>query len=198
MLQVINSIFSIPPDSEGCIVEAGSYKGGSAVKFSLACRMAGRELVIFDSFHGFPEDDEFLDEMSSHIHKGSSAQKLYFSKNALFGSLDEVKDNIRRYGCIDNCKFLQGWFKDTMPDFNRKISVIYLDVDLASSARACLKYLYPLLEERGVLFSHDGIFPAVIELFDDDRFWENEIGVKKPDIIGLRKEKLIKIVKPAS
>ena len=195
MFSVADSILSIPPSLEGCVVEAGSYKGGSAAKLSLACKIAGREFVVFDSFEGFPEDDEFKDGLSRRIHAGGPAQKSDFFKKGLCGSLEEVKDNIEKFGFIDNCKFVQGWFKDTMPDFNKKISMIYLDVDLASSAKACLKYLYPLLEENGALFSHDGAFPPVIDVFDDDRFWENEVGFKKPPIAGLRKKKLIKIVK---
>ena len=195
MLRVAGSILSISPDLEGCVVEAGSYKGGSAAKLSIACKMVGRELVVFDSFEGFPEDDEFQDELSRRIHAGSSAQKSSFFKKGLRGNLEEVKGNVEKFGFINSCKFVQGWFKDTMPSFNRKISMIYLDVDLASSAKACLKYLYPLLEENGTLFSHDGAFPPVVDVFDDDRFWENEVGFKKPAIAGLRKEKLIKIVK---
>ncbi len=73
---------------------------------------------------------------------------------------------------------------------------MYLDVDLVSSAKTCLKYLYPLLKEDGVLFSHDGIFPSIVNVFDNDQFWKDEAGVTKPPIIGLKKEKLIKIIKP--
>lgn len=196
ILQVVSSILSIPPDSEGCVVEAGCYKGGSAAKFSLACKIAGREFFVFDSFEGFPEDPEFQDRLSRHIHKGDHAQDLYFSKNALRGTFNEVTDNIKRFGSIDSCKFVRGWFKDTMPEFNKKISVMYLDVDLVSSAKTCLKYLYPLLKEDGVLFSHDGIFPSIVNVFDNDQFWKDEAGVTKPPIIGLKKEKLIKIIKP--
>jgi|GEM_PF-621832 len=197
MFRVAGAILSIPSDAEGCVVEAGSYKGGSAAKLSLACKIAGRELVVFDSFEGFPEDDEFRDKPSRRIHAGSLAQRSDFFKNGMRGSLKEVKDNIEKFGSIESCKFAQGWFKDTMSGFNGKISVIYLDVDLASSAKTCLKYLYPLLEENGALFSHDGAFQPVIDVFDDDRFWENEVGFKKPAIEGLRKEKLVRIVKTA-
>lgn len=180
MLQVASAILSSPSDLGGCVVEAGSYKGGSAAKLSLACKLAQREMVVFDSFAGFPEDAGFQPE---------------FSKQNLCGSLAEVKNNIARFGCIDSCQFVEGWFKDTLPNFKRKISVIYLDVDLASSTKVCLSYLYPLLEEKGTLFSHDGDFAPVIDVFDDDRFWKNEVGFKKPLIIGLKKEKLIKIMK---
>ena len=40
------AILSIPKDKDGCIVEAGSYKGGSTAKFSLFAKLANREILI--------------------------------------------------------------------------------------------------------------------------------------------------------
>jgi len=67
-------------------------------------------------------------------------------------------------------------------------------VDLASSTRTCLKYLYPLLESNGVLYSQDGHLPLVIDVFDNDNFWLSEVGCKRPQILGLGEKKLIKIM----
>ena len=58
--------------------------------------------------------------------------------------------------------------------------------------RICCKSV-PLLQPGGVLYSQVGHLPLVIEVFDDDRFWENEVGCKKPRMIGLGKSKLIVI-----
>lgn len=46
-------------------------------------------------------------------------------------------------------RFIKGWFEDTMPVFNERIIAAYIDVDLASSTKTCLKYLYPLLVPGG-------------------------------------------------
>jgi O-methyltransferase len=99
---------------------------------------------------------------------------------------------------LDVCDFVKGWFKNTMPKFSKPIAAIYLDVDLASSTQTCLKYLYPLLVESGTLYSQDGHLPIVIDVFDDDDFWEKEVGYKKPHIKGLGEKKLIEIKKPKS
>ncbi|HLT27990.1 MAG TPA: TylF/MycF/NovP-related O-methyltransferase, partial [Zeimonas sp.] len=40
------------------LVEAGCFKGGSTAKLSLLAELAGRELVVFDSFEGLPDNDE--------------------------------------------------------------------------------------------------------------------------------------------
>lgn len=185
MLSVIRTILSVPQDIQGCVVEAGSYKGGSAAKFSIACKMMNRRLMVFDSFEGIPENRE-----------RDPYGELYHQPGIWCGLLDEVRSKIMRFGELEVCQFIKGWFDNTMPKFNKKIVVIYLDVDLASSTRTCLKYLYPLLVPGGILYSQDGHLPLVIDVFNDDEFWAREVGYQKPHIKGLGKQKLIKIVKP--
>ena len=82
-----------------------------------------------------------------------------------------------------------------MPDFTEKVAAAYLDVDLASSTKTCLKYLYRLLSPRGVVMLQDRDFPHVIEVFDDERFWEEDVGCAKPRVDGLRIRKFLTIVK---
>lgn len=189
IISFIKTILSIPPDVKGVIVEAGSYKGGSSAKFSLAAKLANRRLFLFDSFEGIPNNKE--------PHKKSIfGHDLFFPKGSYCGLLDEVKGNISKYGDLSACEFIKGWFENTMPKFSQTIIAAYLDVDLASSTRTCLKYLYPLLAPGGVLYSQDGDFPLVINVFKDNKFWEKEVGFPKPYIEGLGKQKLIKIVKP--
>jgi O-methyltransferase len=144
-------------------------------------------LIVFDSFKGIPND-----EPEQRNIFGNPAS---FKKGDYCGTLDEVKRNVSRYGEIGCCRFVEGWFEETLPRFHEPISAIYLDVDLASSTRMCLKYLYPLLKPGRVLLSQDGHLPLVIAVFDDDSFWLNEIGCKKPKILGLNKSRLIRIVK---
>ena len=107
-----------------------------------------------------------------------------------------MKQNIEKYGELRECKCIKGWFEDTMPQFTKKIAAVYVDVDLASSTKTCLKYLYPLIIPGGVLCPQDGDFPLVIQVYDDDVFWEKEVGCKKPYIEGLGTQKLIRITKP--
>lgn len=144
ILTVGLEILSVPKDKEGCVVEAGVYKGGSTSKISLFCKLANRELIAFDSFEGIPDNTE------EHIRStlGYSLEG-WFSKGTWCGSLDDAKGNIEKFGEIDVCTFVKGWFEDTMPRFSEKIVVAYLDVDLAASTRTCLKYLYPLITAGG-------------------------------------------------
>ena len=188
-LAFMRAILALPPGGPGVVVEAGCYKGGATAKFSLAAKIAGRQLVVFDSFRGIPSNTEAHDR---NIFGGQAR----FAEGDYRGSLAEVRENVSTYGAIDSCRFVEGWFEDTLPHFKEPISAIYLDVDLVSSTRTCLKYLYPLLEPGGTLLSQDGHLPLVIELLDDDRFWRDELDCRKPQIHGLRKKRLIRIVKP--
>jgi O-methyltransferase len=184
MVQVMAAILSLPRSTDGVIVEAGSFKGGSTSKLSLATRLAGRRLVVFDSFEGIPEHHE---THGKNIYGGDA----YFPPGSYAGSLQEVTSNITDHGAIEVCRFTKGFFDDTMPGFREPVGVAYIDVDLESSTRTCIRYLYPLLIPGGVLFSQDGHLPWVIRLLDDDTFWRDEVGTDKPAIEGLGRKKLL-------
>ena len=185
MLKIIGEMLALPPSVAGCFVEAGCFKGSSTSKFSLAAAIMGRRLVVFDSFEGIPENEE--------DHGWSSG--LQFPEGSYAGALEEVKANIEKHGNLDCCEFKKGWFDDTMPSFSEPVAIVYVDVDLASSTRTCVKYLYPLLSKGGVFFSQDGHLPLVVDVFADDAFWASEVGCSRPTIEGLGSEKLITIRK---
>lgn len=188
IIKVISAILSFDSSAEGVIVESGSYKGGSAAKISLAAEIANRKLILFDSFEGLPKHNE--------IHgRNIFGGEAHFPVGSYRGSLDEVKENISKFGKIEYCEFIKGWFEDTMPKFKKPIAVAYLDVDLVSSTKTCLKYLYPILIKGGIIFSQDGHLPWVIEIINNDNFWQKEVHYSRPEINGLGKKKLVEIRK---
>lgn len=172
----------------GVLVEAGCFKGSSTAKFSIVASMLGKQLVVFDSFQGLPPNDEaHTESILGHSIEG------WFDQGNFRGTLDEVRAAIETYGEIEACELVPGWFEDTMPSFDRPIAAGYLDVDLASSTRTCLKHLYPLVSPGGALVSQDGDFPLVLEVFEDRSFWENEVGCPMPEIDGLGQRKMLVI-----
>lgn len=189
MLSLITTILTMPKELEGCVVEAGCYKGGSTAKFSLAVKVTGRQLVVFDSFEGLPDNDE--------VHERTILGEIpNFKKGRYCGHLDEVKQNVAGAGALEVCRFVPGWFEDSMPHFSEPIAAIYLDVDLVSSTKTCLKYLYPLLSPGGYVFSQDGHLPLVTKALQDDEFWQSEVGFEKPLFLGLGTKKLVMARKP--
>ena len=187
---LVAAILDIPSSVEGCIVEAGCFKGGSTAKLSLAAKLAKRKMYVFDSFAGLPENAEEHD-------RTIFGEKVDFHRGRYKGRLEEVKANVDRYGAVDVCEFVPGWFDDSMPHFHEPIAVAFVDVDLAASTATCLRYLYPLLVPGGSIFSHDGHLPLCVDVIRDDRFWSEVVGAPRPPIPGLGRRKLLRITKPA-
>lgn len=181
---MVGDILKIPPSTDGVVVECGSFKGASTANLSLACALTGRKLVVFDSFEGLPEPDK-TDE--SH-HCPYVNQIHTYSKGAFSGSLEEVKSNIKKYGCLEVCEFVQGYFKETMPafvkNFNSKIVFIFLDVDLRKSFEVCLIYLWSFLQKEHKLFIHEARHLEISSLFFDKEWWESHFNHSAPGLIG--------------
>lgn len=184
ILKFLIEILEMPDAVEGCIVEAGAFKGASTAKISLFAAYKKRKLHVFDSFEGLPPNTE-MHEKSTEGH----SIKGWFDKGNFAGSLDEVQKNVGKFGDASVVSYHKGWFENAMPLFKEKIALAYLDVDLASSTMTCLKYLFPLIEPGGAIVSQDGDFPLVIDVFKDENFWKNEVGCKEiPVIEGMGKK----------
>jgi O-methyltransferase len=72
-------------------------------------------------------------------------------------SLEEVQDNFRRFGLLDDTTvFLKGWFCDTLPLAPIKtISVLRLDGDLYTSTMDGLTNLYDKVSPGGYIIADD-------------------------------------------
>jgi O-methyltransferase len=190
ILLIFREIFNLPASVRGVLVEAGCFKGGSTAKISLAARHVGRLLYVFDSFEGIPAHDEAHD-------KNIFGESAGFPEGSYAGTYDEVVGNVRRTGAVEPCRFVKGWFDDTLPAFHEPVAFAYLDVDLASSTRTCLRHLYPLLSPGGVIISQDGHLPLVLEVLRDEGFWQREVGcLAPPTMEGLGVSKIVCIRKP--
>ena len=186
MIRVISAVLNTDPTVPGVIVEAGAYKGGSTAKISLVAAYAKRTLCVFDSFEGLPLNKE---DHGKNIYGGDA----YFPGGSYAGSLDEVKTAVSKYGDPNACTFVKGWFENTMTQFQEPVAVGYIDVDLVSSTKTCLTYLFPRLIKNGVLFSQDGHLPLIIRLLKDASFWKNEVKTEPPRMEGLGTTKLVEI-----
>jgi O-methyltransferase len=189
VLSYVEHILCLPAGSPDVVVEAGCFKGGSTAKFSLAAKISGKTLVVFDSYGGLPDNEE---EHGKTIF-GVTAS---FQGGTYAGTLEEVRGNVARHGNVEVCEFIKGWFSDTMPGFQRPIAAAYLDVDLAASTKDCLVNLWPLLPSGGRIYSQDGHLPLVLDVFHDEAFWRDEVGADVPQLVGVGVEKLIYAIKP--
>ncbi len=153
-------ILETPPEEKGCIVECGTWKGGSAANLSLVCEIAGRKLLIFDSFEGVPTGDPNDNEAKGY-QRGDYA-----------GSLDEVRANISRYGSINRCQLIPGWFEDTLPQVDEPVLLAFLDVDFEASLHTCVRHIWNNLGDAGYLFIDECTSLNYCALFFSETWWQ--------------------------
>jgi hypothetical protein len=163
----------------GSIVECGAFKGGSSAKLSILAQAIDARLHIFDSFAGLPNPDsgEGIDVTT----RGTVDNWL---PGAYSGSEAEVGGNIRAYGFPDRCDLHPGYFEQTRPGSGLKPGYAFIDVDLASSARTCVQYLWPNLSRGGRLFFHDVSKVGFCRRLTDADWWREVMGEPAPLLWG--------------
>lgn len=189
MLTISEQVLRRAGQDDLTVVECGAAKGSSTAKLSLAVAAAGGQLFVFDSFRGIPENDE--------AHRNLDGRPVRFRKGAFTGRLKSVERTVAEYGAPQVTTFVKGWFEDTLPGFERAVDVVALDVDLLSSTRTCLRWLYPRLRPGGVLFTQDGHLEAIVDLLKGPQLWA-ELGVPAPRVPGLGVDKLLRIDAPTA
>ena len=171
-------VLSIPPDVKGDVIECGVWKGASTAGLSLVCAKAGRRLLVCDSFQGLPDD-------GMRLHVGLHTKVYGYYKRGMFsGTLDEVRENVRRCGAIEVCEFVPGFFSESLRSLSEPIVFAFLDVDLAGSMRDCLRHIWPLLVENGAIYSDDAGDMDVVRVFFDEPWWQEHLGCPAPGFVG--------------
>lgn len=176
-LAIISAIIKLK--APGVVVECGTYQGASTVGLSLACALTGRKLYIFDSFKGLPEPTEG----DRHHAIIRDSQIATYQKGAWLGPFELVRSNIQKYGDLSVCTFVEGYFDSTLPSFKEAVAFAFCDVDLLESLKTCLRYLWPLMSDRAVFFSHEAPHHEIASLFYDRQWW-GEIGFQPPGLVG--------------
>jgi len=161
----------------GDLIETGVWRGGATI-FMRGCLLAlgdaDRTVWVADSFAGLPAPDPACAADAADVHHTISELAV---------SLDEVKANFRRYGLLDErVRFLQGWFKDTLPAAPiRQLAVLRLDGDMYRSTMDALRALYPRVVPGGFIIVDDYCIASCREAIADFRR-ENAIGDEIIDI----------------
>jgi hypothetical protein len=122
----------------GDILECGCFKGYSSCCLSWVASYFSKRLIIADSFEGLPD-------------VGHSKYKPHEYR----GDFETVKANIQCYGAINSVEFIKGWYSDSLVNFARPLSVLWMDVDLPESTRDVLQNTFGCLDDRGVILSHE-------------------------------------------
>jgi len=136
---------------EGDCIETGVWRGGATIFMKAVLNVLNettKVVWVADSFEGLPKPDDKFPEDKGDKH---------YEKNELSISLEDVKNNFKKYGLLDErVKFLKGWFKDTLPVAPIKsLSLLRLDGDMYQSTIEALESLYPKLSVGGYIIIDD-------------------------------------------
>lgn len=136
----------------GDFIETGVWRGGCCILMRgllAASGVTDRRVYVADSFAGLPPPN------ASAFPKDEGLDLSGFAELAI--SLDEVKENFRRYGLLDDqVVFVQGWFSETLKQLEaEQFALVRLDGDLYESTYVALESLYPRLSRGGFLIVDD-------------------------------------------
>jgi hypothetical protein len=137
---------------DGCFVEVGVYKGGTAYHLAKVAQEQRRAIYLYDTFTGIP----WKDEIDAHPIGD-------------FG--DTSADAVR--AAIPYATVLEGTFPYTLVEMG-PIAFVHLDVDQYRSYMDCLRVLVPMMVKGGAMVFDDyghlhGATVAVDEFFGKDR-----------------------------
>jgi O-methyltransferase len=152
---------SVPGD----LIETGVWRGGACIFMRAVLKARGvvdRTVWLADSFQGLPKPDPRYAQDAGDVHHTAWQLRV---------SLDQVEDNFRRYGLLDEqVKFLVGWFADTLPVAPiERLAVLRLDGDMYGSTIEALESLYDKLSTGGYVIVDDYALKGCRAAIDDFR-----------------------------
>jgi hypothetical protein len=100
------------------------------------------------------------------------------------GGLVEVQANIGAFGKIKTCEFVKGWFSESLKALKNPIVFGFFDVDLASSMRDCIRYIWPLLVDGGMIYTDDSCDMDVVKVWFDCPWWKFYLKCDAPGYVG--------------
>jgi O-methyltransferase len=153
------------------VVEAGCWKGGTSVKFSILCELLGYRLLIFDSFEGVEQltGDKLAKEWDYGGQYASPESVLW--------------ENLQRYGRPHVCTAFKGWFSETLAvnPVTAPIKLVYVDCDLGKGTYEVLVGTTPALVSDGMIFTQDFHIRPVRKVLLDPNTWQS-LGRTMPKI----------------
>jgi O-methyltransferase len=167
-------------DVPGDLIETGVWRGGACILMRAVLAANGdtrRNVWLADSFAGLPAPDP--DKYPADV-KGKHHLWTEFSVPRR-----EVEEIFRRYGLLDDrVRFLEGWFKDTLPGAPiEKLAVLRLDGDMYESTMQALESLYDRLSPGGFVIIDDYWLAPCAKAVQDFRSTRS-IGDEIMDIDG--------------
>jgi hypothetical protein len=153
-------------DVPGDMLEAGVWRGGACIYMKAiiqAYANTTRRVYVADSFEGLPTPD---------VNRyPADANDRHYEFDSLQVDRASVEAGFRKFGLLDeNVVFLEGWFKDTLPNAPiENLSILRLDGDMYESTQQTLQALYKKVSPGGYVIVDDYILKPCAQAVDDYR-----------------------------
>lgn len=190
----VTEILKYPAELGGDVIECGVWKGGMTIGLSIACKIANRRLLVCDSFQGLPDpldtDRRHRSIMMPRYPRESQQIEddvRVYHKGEYLGTREEVEQNVSRWGEISVCRFVPGWFNESLPEAftdGQKFVFAVIDVDLSQSMRDCLLSIWPRLQPGSKFYTDDGGELDIAAIFFERDWWKKNLGENPPGLIG--------------
>lgn len=146
---------------DGCILECGSFRGGTTVFMGKVLNEWGdaREIYTFDTFEGMPQPTS------------PDRETIYQAGLFTETSLDGVSRYVQEEGLTQHITLVKGLVQDTLADVllrEQYVSFALVDTDQYQGTLSSLKLIVPKLQENGIILVDDyqveGVKKAVSEI----------------------------------
>jgi len=173
---------------QGDYVECGVWRGGMSAAIGEVLG-PDRNIYLFDSFEGLPPAQEIDGKAALAWQKDVNSPEYYENCKAE----EQFCHQAMALAKHKNYKTYKGWFKNTLPDYQRQpIAILRLDGDWYDSILTCLENLFPCVVPGGIIilddyYTWDGCTKAVHDYLSTSKSpsrvyqWRNTIAyiVKK-------------------
>lgn len=169
----------------GSFVECGVWRGGSAMLIAkMLCKqnINNRKIYLYDTFEGMPkptkDDTDFMGTDAALLLKKNAHNK----EESLWCVADfaDVQNNMRSTNFPEErIVYVKGKVEMTIPANmpDESISLLRLDTDWYESTKHELIYLFPKLENNGVLIIDDYGYWEGCRKAVDEYFSENDVNM---------------------
>ena len=152
IFELIEKTKNIPGD----FMETGIFRGGACI---MARAALPKNKIVFcaDSFKGMPPMSHEKD-----IIDFTTANWDYLKV-----SLEEVKNNFKKYTLTEGVVFIEGWFKESLKGWDKPLSILRLDGDMYSSTMDVLEHCYFYVSKGGFVIVDDYFIPECAMAIND-------------------------------
>lgn len=188
---------------KGDLIECGVATGNQLgiMQQALVDNEQERKIIGFDSFCGIPYASEHDTVQPGKTEIDKTKLGVLETTGVTNHPKQHTELNFNRWKLpMDNVTLVEGWFQDTVKNYDGKIALLRLDGDLYESTKVCLEHLLDKVVEGGIIiiddYNLDGCRKATHEYINekDIKIEVDGIGyyVKHTDTLDTKKGEVAK------